>query len=356
MLILIVAVLFNKLQKALVMKKKSIILFLISVGILVTLIGCGGDSATPSDGANTDQTNDGGSNPGSDQTNNGGSNSGNGTQNLAPAISGTPLTTVTQGNNYSFVPSASDANGDSLSFTIDNMPGWATFNSQTGALTGTATVVGTTDGIVISVSDGEFTTHLAGFSLTVTAADSGNSGTDNQPPSISGTPATTAHEGESYTFAPVADDQDGDTLLFSVANKPDWLSFNESTGELSGTPQAEDVGLYEAIQISVSDGPATVDLASFNITVESTSALLSWTAPSTREDSSPLMLSELSGYKIYSGTDPDALTLLTTITDSSVTSYRDEGLSPATHYYAITAYDTDGGESVFSAVVGKTIN
>lgn len=325
------------------MMRKSVLNFLISIAILVVLFGCGGDSAKPSDEVN------------SDQTNNGDSNLGNDSQNLAPTISGTPLTTITEGNSYSFTPSASDANGDSLRFSIQNIPDWASFNTQTGALTGTATVVGTTDAIVISVSDGEFTTHLASFSLTVTAAGS-NPGMGNQPPSISGTPGTEAREGELYTFTPSADDQDGDTLTFSITNRPDWLNLDEITGELSGTPQSADVGLHEAIQISVSDGTTTVDLASFDITVESTSALLSWTAPTTREDSSPLTLSEISGYRIYSGTNPDELTLLITYADSSVTSHRDEGLSPATHYYAVTAYDTDGVESALSAVVSKTIN
>ncbi len=339
------------------MKKKSIINFLLTIVLLATLIGCGGDSASPSDEVNNDQTNnDQTSNDqtGNDQTNNGDSNVGNDSQNLAPTISGTPLTTITQGSNYSFIPSAYDANSDSLTFSIENMPAWASFNNLTGALTGTATVVGTTDAIVISVSDGQLTTRLAGFSLSVTAADSNPA--DNQPPSISGSPASVSREGELYTFTPVAEDQDDDTLRFSITNRPAWLSFNETTGELSGTPQAADVGLYEAIQISVSDGTATVDLAGFDISVESTSALLSWTAPSSREDDSPLTLSELGGYKIYSGTNPNSLTLLVTLADSSLTSYRDENLSPATHYYAITAYDSDGVESVLSAVVSKTIN
>ena len=98
--------------------------------------------------------------------------------NTAPAIAGTPATTATVGVAYSFRPTASDANGDALSFSITNQPGWASFNTTTGALTGTPAAgnVGAKTGIVISVSDGKATTLLPAFSITVAAAaDSGGS-------------------------------------------------------------------------------------------------------------------------------------------------------------------------------------
>jgi len=76
--------------------------------------------------------------------------------NSAPTISGTPATTVDEDAPYSFTPTASDADaGDVLTFSIVNKPSWASFDPATGALTGTPanSDVGTTTGIVISVSD-----------------------------------------------------------------------------------------------------------------------------------------------------------------------------------------------------------
>ena len=50
-----------------------------------------------------------------------------GGSNSAPTISGTPPTAIKISELYSFAPSASDANGDNLTFSIQNMPRWASF-------------------------------------------------------------------------------------------------------------------------------------------------------------------------------------------------------------------------------------
>ncbi|MCG8368939.1 MAG: hypothetical protein MJA32_00340, partial [Proteobacteria bacterium] len=47
--------------------------------------------------------------------------------NSAPTISGTAPASVKFGNNYWFRPSASDPDGDKLTFEIQNLPRWATF-------------------------------------------------------------------------------------------------------------------------------------------------------------------------------------------------------------------------------------
>ncbi len=91
-------------------------------------------------------------------------------------------------------------------------------------------------------------------------------------------------------------------------------------------------------------------------TNQSTTIILSWTAPIVRSDSSPLPLSEIGGYKIYSGTDPDNLAFLFDTNDSSVNEYTIRNLAPEKYYYAITAYNQSGTESEFSKRVSKTIN
>ncbi|MBN7818750.1 Ig-like domain-containing protein [Bowmanella yangjiangensis] len=181
--------------------------------------------------------------------------------NSAPTISGSPATSVAQGIAYSFTPTASDADGNTLTFSISNKPVWASFNSTTGALTGTPSAehVGTTNGIVISVSDGNLTAALPAFSITVTAT--------NTAPTISGAPATSIKQGEAYNFTPTASDPDGDTLTFSISNKPIWASFNSTTGALTGTPLKEDVGSSNGIVISVSDGELSAALPAFNLEV-----------------------------------------------------------------------------------------
>jgi hypothetical protein len=272
--------------------------------------------------------------------------------NRAPTISGTPPTSVTAGTAYSFTPSASDADNDTLGYTIANMPSWATFNTGTGRLSGTPTSqnVGTFSGIVITVSDGKAAgVSLAPFSITVNAAA-------NRAPTISGTPATSVNAGSAYNFQPSGSDADGDTLTYSIQNLPSWATFNASTGRLSGTPQAAAAGVYSGIVISVTDTKDTVSLPAFSITVNEPangSATLSWTPPTENTDGTNL--SNLAGFRIQYGTSATALTQTVQISNPGVVTYVVTGLNSGNWYFAIRAYNSGGAESANSNVVSKTI-
>lgn len=234
--------------------------------------------------------------------------SASGTSNLPPLISGTPATTLAAGNLYSFTPTAGDPDGDPLSFRATNVPGWATFNTSTGALTGTPTEanVGTSDMIQIEVTDSKAWTQLPAFQISVTS----NSTTPppaNVAPTLTGTPATTATVGQSYTFAPVGDDANDDTLTYSITNRPSWLTFTPSTGAVSGTPSSGNVGSTGAIVITVSDGQASASIQ-FTITVSTQ------TPPTNRAPTiSGTPATSVTAGSAYSfrpvGSDPDGNTL-----------------------------------------------
>ncbi|HET6629125.1 MAG TPA: putative Ig domain-containing protein [Woeseiaceae bacterium] len=97
------------------------------------------------------------------------------TGNNPPVISGNPPPSVVVGQPYDFTPTASDADGDALTFSIQGKPAWATFAAATGALTGTpeAGDVGPYGGITISASDGSASDEL-GFSINVTQMGEGS--------------------------------------------------------------------------------------------------------------------------------------------------------------------------------------
>ena len=82
---------------------------------------------------------------------------------------------------------------------------------------------------------------------------------------------------------------------------------------------------------------------------------ISWVAPTSRVDNSTLSLSEIAGYRVYRGTDPDNLVLLKDTTDPSITNLNITETQPGTYYYAVTTYDTNGLESNYSEVVSKTV-
>jgi len=182
------------------------------------------------------------------------------------------------------------------------------------------------------------------------------SGSTNRAPTISGTPTTAVNASTPYAFTPTAADADGDALAFSIQNKPAWATFNTTTGLLSGTPAAADVGTYSNISITVSDGKANAALSAFAVAVTTVSngrATLSWTAPTANTDGSTL--SNLAGYRILYGTSASSLTNTIAINNPSVTTYVVENLSPATWYFAITAVNSQGAESGNSNVANKQI-
>ena len=98
------------------------------------------------------------------------------------------------GSAYSFTPTAADPNHNTLTFSIANMPSWASFNAQSGRLSGTpaAADAGTYSNIGISVSDGTSTASLATFSITVTQVANGSVTLNWVPPTqnTDGSPLT----------------------------------------------------------------------------------------------------------------------------------------------------------------------
>ena len=117
-----------------------------------------------------------------------------------------------------------------------------------------------------SVNDGTVFSSLT-HTLTFNVAAAPPPQPINKAPSISGTPATTINEGETYLFSPTGSDSDGDTLTYSIANKPAWSIFDTSSGVLSGTPNADNIGTTSNIVISVSDGELSASLLPFSIEV-----------------------------------------------------------------------------------------
>jgi hypothetical protein len=272
--------------------------------------------------------------------------------NRAPTITGTPATTVTAGTAYSFQPVGSDPDGNTLLYSIQNQPSWATFSATTGRLSGTPTAsnVGTSARITITVSDGTATASLPSFTIQVTAQS-------NRPPVISGTPLTSVLIGLLYNFQPTASDPDGNALTFSIQNRPAWASFDTSTGRLSGTPGLLDLASYTNIIISVSDGTAIASLSPFSLSVlqlSSGNATVQWNAPTTNTDGSAL--TDLASYRIAYGQTQSDLSQFVDAGGATATSYTLSNLTSGTWYFAVIAVNADGIESTLSNVTSKMIN
>ncbi|HUR20429.1 MAG TPA: putative Ig domain-containing protein [Vicinamibacterales bacterium] len=272
--------------------------------------------------------------------------------NRAPTITGTPTTTITAGTAYNFAPVGSDPDGNSLTYSIQNQPSWSTFNASTGRLSGTpgAGNVGTSGRITITVSDGTLTASLPSFTIQVNAQA-------NRVPTISGSPLLSILVGLGYSFQPTASDADGNTLTFSIQNRPSWATFNTATGRLSGTPGLLDIATTTNIVISVSDGTATASLSPFSLAVLQTStgnATVSWTPPTANTDGTAL--TDLASYRIVYGRDPANLNLSDDEANPTATSHTVNNLTSGTWHFAVIVVNAAGAESVVSNVATKTVN
>jgi parallel beta-helix repeat protein len=283
--------------------------------------------------------------------------------NRAPLISGTPVSSVAVNSTFNFTPTASDADGDQLSFNVTNLPSWAVFAPENGTITGTPSSndLGLYQNVRIGVFDGHANADIV-FNIEVTDGSS-SGGNSNSAPSISGSPSSSVAENSNYSFTPSASDPDGDALSFSITNLPSWASFNDQTGQLSGTPGTGDAGVYQNITLIVTDGQASSSLAAFSIEVGASSAAPSISGNPTRS------VEAGSGYSFTpSAADPDGDDLDFSI--SSLPSWAQFDTNTGTlsgtpqsgdvgSYSGITIQVTDGQSSVslpaFSINVSEAI-
>jgi VCBS repeat-containing protein len=187
--------------------------------------------------------------------------------NDAPTISGSPPITVAEDTLYSFSPTVEDVDGDTLTFSIVNLPTWATFSTDSGTLSGTPTNdhVGTTEGIVITVTDGELFSSLAAFDLTVTNVNDPPVATADSYSVDEDTPLTVAAPGV------LGNDSDTDPtadilsagLVSDVSSGS--LSLN-ADGSFTYTPSADFDG-EDSFTYEVSDGQGGTAQATVSISI-----------------------------------------------------------------------------------------
>ncbi|MGI2059863.1 Ig-like domain-containing protein, partial [Shewanella baltica] len=181
--------------------------------------------------------------------------------NDAPTISSTAITAATQDAAYSYTFAASDTDvGDTLTLSAVTKPSWLSFNAATGLLSGTPGNADVGSHVVLlRVTDTDGLTAEQSFSITVTNV--------NDAPTISSTAITAATQDAAYSYTFAASDTDvGDTLTLSAVTKPSWLSFNATSGVLSGTPSNADVGAHPVL-LRVTDTDGLTADQSFSITV-----------------------------------------------------------------------------------------
>jgi hypothetical protein len=129
---------------------------------------------------------------------------------------------------------------------------------------------------------------------------------------IYGTAASVVSAGGEYEFQPQATAVGPLIPYFEVQNLPGRAAFDSYNGHISGSPTPSDVGTYQGIQVSITDGESTVTLPAFAIVVQD-----------------------------MDGSQSEVLTLT--------------WLPPTGHYFAVSALNTSHGESDKSPVLAATV-
>lgn len=178
----------------------------------------------------------------------------------------------------------------------------------------------------------------------------------NAAPTIAVESPQDAQVGVAYEFQPSATDADGDTLAFSATNLPAWAQFDQSSGRITGTPGAADVGSHEAITITVADATHQTASPPFAITVNGSGsgvATLSWQPPMSKVDGSTL--DDLAGYRIRYGRDPEDLDHSIFIGDPAQTSFEFSTLGSGIWHFAVIAINAGGEEGPPTPTATKSI-
>jgi len=175
-----------------------------------------------------------------------------------PVVTNPGLQRKNEGNLVSLQILASDAEGDSLAFTAENLPpGLVMFS----------------DGAIF----GRLTSRAAGnYDVTVRASDGQNSASttftwvvgDLNPPTVLQPTMQNSQAGDTVSLQIVADDADHDPLVYRALNLPPGLAIDQNTGLVSGTIPQDADGPFN-VTVSVTDGWTQVQ-TSFDWNVEAT--------------------------------------------------------------------------------------
>lgn len=174
------------------------------------------------------------------------------------SISGTPVTTATQGIAYAgFTVSAAGGNVPYVYSLTGSWPAGISINSSTGAITGTPTISGSYTGLSVRATDTVGSqANLATFSINVATSLA-----------INGTPATTATQNFAYPgFTATASGGTAPYTYALVGTWPAGVTVDGFTGVVSGTPTNS--GSFTGLSIRATDSLGVqAQLSTFSITV-----------------------------------------------------------------------------------------
>lgn len=215
-----------------------------------------------------------------------------------------PLTNVSlsEYDTVAFTASATDADGDVLTWSAVGLPEGASLNASTGAFSWTPiwSDVGTHE-ITFNVTDGAL---WDAATMTIIVME------DNSPPVIDEIGDRNLTEGASVSFTITVFEPDGETFTLDASGVPDGAVWDNQTGAFSWTPAYDQSGSH-VVTFTADDGTLT-DTETVTITVEDVvpNATVS-TSDATTVNTSPGTTHSFTYVVVNGANGPDELTFST---------------------------------------------
>ena len=280
-----------------------------------------------------------------------------GNVNRPPVLAPIGAKTGTEGQPLTFTATATDPDGNALTFSAGGLPTGATL-TPAGAFSWTPT-----------------TGQAGNYNVTVTVTDTGGLiaseivtitvGNVNRPPVLAPIGAKTGTEGQPLTFTATATDPDGNALTFSAGGLPTGATLTPA-GAFSWTPTFAQAGTYN-VTITVTDNgsPVASDFEAFTITVGNVNRPPVFTNPGNRAVAEGQLLtialtaSDPDGDLLVfsSSTLPNGASLVPGLTNGTATfSWTPAAGQASATPYSVTVTATDPGGQFISQTFTITVS
>jgi putative Ig domain-containing protein/cadherin-like protein len=192
-----------------------------------------------------------------------------GNVNRPPVLGAIGNKTVNEGQLLSFVASASDPDGNAISFTAGNLPSGATLTDHhdgtaTFGWTPTFAQAGNYTNVTITATDNGSPPQSASQSFTISV------GNVNRPPALAAVGNQIVNEAQLLSIPLSASDPDGDALAFTASNLPSGATVTDNhngSATLNWTPGFSQAGNYTNVTITVTDNGSPTQSASQSFTI-----------------------------------------------------------------------------------------
>ena len=197
--------------------------------------------------------------------------------NDAPTLTVPGNQTINELTTLAVTNTASDIDGDSLTFALVSAPTGVSINSSSGVITWTPTEAQgpSTNTIFVKVTDNGSPNLSVTNSFTITVNEV------NAAPTLTVPGNQTVNELTTLTVTNIATDADSSTLTFALVSGPSGLSIDSASGVITWTPTEAQGPSTNTVSVSVTDNgsPALSVTNSFTVTVNEANAAPILTVP-----------------------------------------------------------------------------